>query len=97
MRQLYRQFFLIAFIEGLSYLALLFIAMPLKYGLGMDIVVTYVGWAHGALFILYFVWLARCWIDLKWPFKAIVTAAIAAVIPFATFFLHRFLPEAPEA
>ncbi len=97
MSQLYRQFFQIAVIEGVSYLVLLLVAMPLKYGLGLDLVVTYVGWAHGVLFVLYFIWLARCWIALKWPFKAIVIAAIASLIPAATFFLHRFLPEAPEA
>ncbi|MFW5972756.1 MAG: DUF3817 domain-containing protein, partial [Bacteroidota bacterium] len=44
---------LIGFIEGLSYLALLGIAMPLKYMAGMPMAVRYVGWIHGVLFVLY--------------------------------------------
>ena len=43
----------VALAEGLSFVVLLFIAMPLKYALGLPLAVKYVGWAHGLLFVLY--------------------------------------------
>src|SRR5690349_20635048 len=43
----------IALLEGLSFVLLLFIAMPLKYLAGMPLGVKMVGWAHGMLFVLY--------------------------------------------
>ncbi|MCZ8134288.1 MAG: DUF3817 domain-containing protein, partial [Algoriphagus sp.] len=46
-----RRFKWISLIEGLSFLILLGIAMPLKYMFDMPLAVTYVGWAHGILFI----------------------------------------------
>jgi hypothetical protein len=39
--------------EGISYLVLLFIAMPLKYFADLPKAVTYVGWAHGLLFVMF--------------------------------------------
>ena len=48
-----RRFKWISLIEGLSFLILLGIAMPLKYMFDQPLAVTYVGWAHGILFILY--------------------------------------------
>jgi integral membrane protein len=45
-------FRIIAFWEGVSFLVLLFVAMPLKYGFGVGAAVV-VGMAHGVLFIGY--------------------------------------------
>ena len=47
------RFRIVAFWEGISYLLLLFVAMPLKYGLGIDMAVRIVGLAHGVLFLGY--------------------------------------------
>ena len=52
------RFRVVAFWEGVSYLLLLFVAMPLKYGLGIDMAVRIVGMAHGVLFLGYCVTLA---------------------------------------
>ncbi len=43
----------IAFAEGVSFLILLFIAMPLKYIWGQPSAVKNFGTVHGLLFILY--------------------------------------------
>jgi integral membrane protein len=48
----------VAWIEGLSYVALLFIAMPLKYFADLPLAVRVVGMAHGVLFIAYVVLVA---------------------------------------
>jgi integral membrane protein len=48
-----KRFRLIAMLEGISYLVLLCIAMPLKYYAGMPGAVRIVGMAHGVLFVAY--------------------------------------------
>ena len=45
-------FRILAIIEGISLLALLFIAMPLKYVYAMPEAVSIVGMTHGILFLL---------------------------------------------
>ena len=52
------RFRIVAFWEGISYLLLLFVAMPLKYGFGADMAVRVVGMAHGVLFLAYCLTLA---------------------------------------
>ena len=49
------RFRLVAIMEGVSFLVLLGIAMPLKYFADMPLAVKYIGWLHGLLFVLYMV------------------------------------------
>lgn len=79
--------------EGISYLVLLFIAMPLKYFAGLPKAVTYVGWAHGVLFVLFMALLAYVWINDRWKFKKVFFAFVAALVPFGTFYLDKKLKE----
>lgn len=46
-----RRFRMTALADGSSFLALLLIAMPMKYVMGMPKVVTVVGAIHGMLFL----------------------------------------------
>ena len=78
-------------IEGFSYLFLLFVAMPLKYAASIPKAVTYTGWVHGILFMLYILALIHVTMDLKWGFKKISLAFIAALVPFGTFIFNRYL------
>lgn len=77
--------------EGISYIVLLCIAMPLKHFMEMPLAVTYVGWAHGVLFMLYIpaVFLARK--AMQWNFFQVLVALAASLIPLGTFFLDRQL------
>ena len=77
------RFRIVAFWEGLSYLVLLFLAMPLKYGLGLDVAVRIVGMAHGVLFIAYLVALALA--ARKLGIRRTVIALIASIVPGGTF------------
>lgn len=79
--------------EGISYLVLLFIAMPLKYFADLPKAVTYVGWAHGLLFVLFMAALAYVWFADGWKFKKVIFAFVAALIPFGTFYLDKKLKE----
>lgn len=83
-----RWFCCIAFWEGVSYLALLFIAMPLKYGADMPLAVKYTGWAHGALFIAYVLLLVGCWLRLGWSAKRVIGFFIASLLPFVPFWVE---------
>jgi integral membrane protein len=76
-----------AFIEGLSYLVLLFVAMPLKYFADMPMAVTIVGSVHGALFVAYMLTLANVYFKDKWTFAQGLFAFIVSLIPFATFYM----------
>lgn len=85
------RFRLVAIIEGISYLFLLFIAMPVKYLFHEPALVTYTGWVHGALFMLYIVTLISANSNEGWGFKKSFLAFLAAFVPFATFILERKL------
>lgn len=75
--------------EGISFLVLLFIAMPLKYLADLPDAVKYTGWIHGLLFILYMLALANVKFTLQWPVKKAAIAFLASLIPFGTFILDR--------
>ena len=77
---------IIAFIEGLSFLILLGIAMPLKYIAGIPQAVRVVGMAHGVLFVLYILLLIQVAIERRWSLKISFLAFLASLVPFGTFY-----------
>lgn len=77
--------------EGISFLTLLFIAMPIKYLAGDPRAVLYVGWVHGILFMLYILALITVAIKLEWKFKKVLIAFFASLIPFGTFIMDKSL------
>lgn len=81
----------IGFWEGVSYLVLLIIAMPLKYWAGMPQPVRIVGMAHGILFIAYIVALLHATVFYKWSVKTLLIAFLLSFLPFGTFFLEKVL------
>ncbi|MCW3467861.1 DUF3817 domain-containing protein [Chitinophaga nivalis] len=78
---------LVAFLEGLSFLLLLGIAMPLKYMADMPQPVKMIGMAHGVLFILYFILVINKKIDDQWSLGKMFLAILAGVVPFGTFYV----------
>ena len=85
------RFRLTAISEGISFIVLLFIAMPLKYFADMPEAVKYVGWVHGLLFVLYILALITVKITLNWNFKKTMIAFLASLLPFGTFILDKSL------
>jgi len=81
----------VALLEGVSFILLLFVAMPLKYVAGMPEAVKLVGWAHGALFVAYLFALIDVWQDRAWSFGRVVLAFAMSLIPFGTFYLDKKL------
>ena len=88
-----KTFTTIAFLEGVSYVVLLGIAMPLKYIFDMPLAVKFVGWAHGVLFVAYGAFLLLCWIKYKWSFKRVVVYFIASLLPLLPFWVERNLKK----
>lgn len=87
------RFRFIVIAEGISYLLLLFVAMPLKYFASQPLPVKYLGWVHGILFMFYCFFLLLVWLKYKWSLSKVVIAFIAALLPFATFILDRKLKK----
>ncbi len=78
--------------EGISYLLLLGVAMPLKYLADMPLAVRVVGTLHGILFILFMYTIINAMRN-GLSFKKAVIAFIASLIPFGTFFLDKLIFE----
>ncbi len=76
---------LIGMLEGISFLLLMGIAMPLKYFAGMPDAVRYTGWAHGVLFIGYCLANLNALVSGRIRFKDSVIAFLASLIPFGPF------------
>ena len=85
------RFLQIGKLEGYSYLALLFIAMPLKYMADIPLAVRIAGSIHGALFVAFMIT-----IFLMLRKKLLTTenasyAFLLSLIPFGTFFLKKLV------
>ncbi|MCP4976327.1 MAG: DUF3817 domain-containing protein [Maribacter sp.] len=76
-----------AIIEGISYLMLFAISMPLKYLTELGQPNKYIGYAHGFLFILYLILAVVLTLERKWGTKRFVILFVASLLPFGTFYL----------
>jgi integral membrane protein len=90
-RRALRRLRIVGLVEGTSFLALLCIAMPLKYMAGMPLAVRYTGWAHGVLFIWFLVELFTVARERRWGLGRIALVFGAAVVPVGTYLLEPSL------
>ena len=82
-------FRVVAFLEGVSYLLLLFIATPIKYMAGDPQYVKMLGMPHGLLFIGYIVLAFLLKNEYKWNNRTFIVVLIASLIPFGTFYVDK--------
>lgn len=75
----------IAFIEGVSFLIILFVTMPLKYYAAMPQPNKVIGMIHGVLFLYYVISVIQTKIAYSWNWKKTSLALLASIIPFGTF------------
>ena len=80
---------LTAFLEGVSYILLLFIAVPIKYLLNEAVFVKILGMPHGILFILYILFSIIAKIKYNWNFRKFLVVSIASLVPFGTFYIDK--------
>ncbi len=76
---------ILAFAEGVSFLLILFVSMPLKYIYGMKEPNKIIGMIHGVLFIAYVVMVLFIRLEENWNNKKTFLALLASVLPFGTF------------
>lgn len=80
---------MIALLEGVSYILLLFVAVPIKYLQQDPQYVKMLGMPHGVLFMAYIVlalWLKP---DYQWNQRTFLTVLLASIIPFGTFYVDK--------
>lgn len=82
-------FRIVSFLEGISYLLLLFVAVPIKYVNGNPEYVKMLGIPHGLLFMLYIVLAIVLKKEMKWNTKSLAIILACAVIPFGTFYVDK--------
>ncbi|MBC7874033.1 MAG: DUF3817 domain-containing protein [Ferruginibacter sp.] len=89
MKKTFSWFRKIAFAEGVSFLVLLFIAMPLKYLADIPIAVTVVGGLHGLLFVSFLIFAFLVKEEYKKNIGWMVKSFLASIIPFGTFVMDK--------
>lgn len=89
-------FRIVALLEGVSYILLLFVATPIKY-LGNDPqYVKLLGMPHGLLFMAYITLAIILKNDFQWNTKQFLIVLVASIIPFGTFYIDKvYLKETP--
>lgn len=81
---------IIAILEGISLLTLIFIAVPIKYVLDNPSVVKVMGPLHGTLFLLFLFNTLSVGVEQRWKFKETTwKVLLACIIPFGTFYIDR--------
>lgn len=90
----FSRFRIISIIEGLSYLILVFIAMPLKYMFDYPLAVKVVGMSHGVLFILFFLALVMAMNRYKWKFLGF-QLFVYSLIPFGFILIEKIIMKSP--
>ena len=88
-RHMEKLFRIIALLEGVSYILLLFIATPIKYLANDPQYVKMLGMPHGLLFIAYVVLAFLLKSEYKWNTRQFSVVLIASIIPFGTFYVDR--------
>lgn len=83
------------YLEALSYVLLVGLAMPLKYAFDSPHAVRWIGMAHGLLFVAYLVAVARSARAHRWPLTKIGAALVASMVPFGPFVIDESLRD-PE-
>ncbi|MBL1221084.1 DUF3817 domain-containing protein [Chryseobacterium sp. L7] len=84
---------ILAILEGISLLTLVFIAVPMKYGLGNPALVKMMGPVHGTLFLLFLFNTLSVGVEQQWKFRETTwKVLLACFIPFGTFYIdHKIL------
>lgn len=77
--------------EGISFITLLFIAMPLKYGMGIAIATKIVGMIHGGLFLWFLFSLYEFHKQYNIGMKFNAIAFMCSIVPFGWLYLDKEL------
>lgn len=82
-------FRIIALLEGVSYILLLFVATPIKYFADNPTYVRLLGMPHGLLFIAYIAIAVLLKPEQQWNKRTFLVILAASLIPFGTFYVDK--------
>ncbi len=84
-----KKFRLLSLLEGVSFLVILFITMPLKYFFASPMPNKIIGMGHGALFLAYVAFAIFLKVEFKWSIKKLAIVLLCSIIPFGTFWMDK--------
>jgi integral membrane protein len=86
---------IIGFLEGISLLILIFVAVPMKHYGQYPSLSKMLGPVHGALFLLFVINALSVAVEQKWKFTQITwKVLLACFVPFGTFYIdHKILSK----
>ncbi len=87
------KFRLINKIEGISFIILIFIAMPLKYSFGYPIATKIVGMAHGLLVFVFLYQVLEAQKEAGFTWKETGFYTLLSLIPFGSFYTDKLLAK----
>jgi integral membrane protein len=82
---------ILGFLEGLSLLVLVFVAVPMKYYWGNPAGSQLIGPIHGGLFLLFVLNAVSVALEKQWKFTTTGKVLFACMIPFGTFYIDRHI------
>ena len=88
-----KKFRLINKIEGISFLVLLFIAMPMKYSFGYPMATKIIGMVHGVLFLAFIYQLIEAKNESNFSLKETAIYFVLSLIPFGSFYTDKLLAK----
>jgi len=88
-----QKFKLINKIEGISFIILIFIAMPLKYSLGYPMATKVIGMLHGLLALAFIYQIIEAKKEASFTLKETALYSILSLIPFGSFYTDKLLEK----
>ncbi|MCP2257724.1 integral membrane protein [Streptoalloteichus tenebrarius] len=85
------RFRIAAYVVGVGLLALVLVAMPLKYFADQPLMVQVVGPVHGFLYAVYLLVTFDLAVRSKWPVPRTLGVLVAGTIPFVSFVVERMV------
>ncbi|MGY1644075.1 DUF3817 domain-containing protein [Geodermatophilus sp. SYSU D00703] len=86
-----------AWIVGLLLIALILVAVPIKYLGGVDEPVAVIGTLHGWLYAIFFVTACDLALRARWTLKGSVVVLVAGTVPILSFVAERIATRKTRA
>jgi integral membrane protein len=86
-----------AWIVGILLIALILVAVPLKYLAGMDEPVSVIGTLHGWLYFIFFLVACDLALRARWTLKGAVLVLLAGTVPILSFVAERIATRKTRA
>ena len=87
----------ISYLEGISYIFLLFIAVPIKYYANDPSLVKLLGMPNGLLFVAFVILSLVNSKKYNWSFIKTIVVLISSIVPFGTFYVdYKYFKSSVE-